>query len=91
MMKRFVTGQAREQTTLFPERLDDLINEDNPIRVVDAFVDELDLRELGFERVDPAAMERPAYQPAILLKLYIYGYLSRVQSNCRLERECHYR
>ena len=87
-MKRFVTGQAREQATLFPERLDDFIGEDNPIRVVDLFVDALDLRELGFERVDPAATGRPSYHPAVLLKLYIYGYLNRVQSSRRLEREC---
>jgi transposase len=87
-MKRFVTGQARGQATLFPEYLEDFIAEDNPVRVIDAFVEELDLRGLGFKRADPAATGRPAYHPAVLLKLYIYGYLNRVQSSRRLEREC---
>jgi transposase len=87
-MKRFVTGQARGQATLFPERLEDFIAEDNPVRVIDAFVEELDLRALGFKRVDPAATGRPAYHPAVLLKLYVYGYLNRIQSSRRLEREC---
>jgi transposase len=86
-MKRFVTGQPRGQATLFPERLEDFIAEDNPVRVIDVFVEELDLRELGFTRVDPLATGRPAYHPAVLLKLYIYGYLNRVQSSRRLERE----
>ena len=86
-MKRFVTGQARGQCTLFPECLEDFVSEDNPVRVVDVFVEELDLRGLGFTRVDPLATGRPAYHPAILLKLYIYGYLNRVQSSRRLERE----
>jgi transposase len=86
-MKRFVTGQARGQATLFPEHLEDFIAEDNPVRVIDAFVEGLDLRELGFKRVDPLATGRPAYHPAVLLKLYIYGYLNRVQSSRRLERE----
>ena len=86
-MKRFVTGQARGQATLFPERLEDFIAEDNPVRVIDVFVEELDLRELGFTRVDPLATGRPAYHPAVLLKLYIDGYLNRVQSSRRLERE----
>jgi transposase len=87
-MKRFVTGQSREQGTFLPERLDDFIAEDNPVRVVDVFVEELDLRELGFTSVDPQATGRPAYHAATLLKLYIYGYLNRVQSSRRLEREC---
>jgi len=86
-MKRFVTGQARGQATLFPERLEDFIAEDNPVRVIDVFVEELELRELGFTRVDPLATGRPAYRPAVLLKLYIYGDLNRVQSSRRLERE----
>jgi transposase len=86
-MKRFVTGQARGQSTLFPERLEDFITEDNPVRVIDVFVEELDLRELGFTRIDPLATGRPAYHPAVPLKLYIYGYLNRVQSSRRLERE----
>ena len=70
-MKRFVTGQARGQCTLFPECLEDFVSEDNPVRVVDVFVEELDHRGLGFTRVDPLATGRPAYHPAILLKLYI--------------------
>ena len=86
-MKRFVTGQARGQATLFPERLDDFVAEDNPVRVIDVFVEELELRDLGFTRVDPLDTGRPAYHPAVLLKLYIYGYLNRVQSSRRLERE----
>ena len=86
-MKRFVEGEDRSQSTLFPERLDDYVGEDNPVRVVDVFVDELDLVGLGFSRVDPLATGRPSYHPSILLKLYIYGYLNRVQSSRRLERE----
>lgn len=87
-MKRFIEGEDRSQVTLLPECLDDFIAEDNPVRVVDAFVEELDLQALGFEGVEPAATGRPAYHPAVLLKLYIYGYLNRVQSSRRLEREC---
>jgi transposase len=86
-MKRFVSGADRGQTTLLPECLDDFIDESNPVRVIDAFVDALDLAVLGFEGVAPAATGRPAYHPATLLKLYIYGYLNRVQSSRRLERE----
>ena len=86
-MKRFVEGVDREQGTLFPERLDDYIGEDNPVRVVDVFVDELDLAVLGFDRVEPRATGRPGYHPSVLLKLYVYGYLNRVQSSRRLERE----
>lgn len=86
-MKRFVEGVDREQSTLFPERLDDYIGEDNPVRVVDVFVDELDLGVLGFDRVEPRATGRPGYHPSVLLKLYVYGYLNRVQSSRRLERE----
>ena len=86
-MKRFIEGQDRSQVTLLPECLDDYIAEDNPVRVVDAFVDELDLRELGFDRAEPAATGRPSYHPAVLLKIYIYGYLNQVQSSRRLERE----
>ena len=70
-MKRFVEGVDRGQITLMPECLDDWIGEDNPVRVVDVFVDELDLAELGFSRVDPKAMGRPCYHPAVLLKLYV--------------------
>ena len=87
-MSRFVEGQDRQQVTLLPECLDDFIAEDNPVRVVDAFVAELDLGELGFEGVRPADTGRPSYHPAVLLKIYIYGYLNRVQSSRRLEHEC---
>ena len=86
-MKRYVEGENRSQSTLFPERLDDYIAEDNPVRVVDVFVDELDLKQLGFEGAEPEATGRPAYHPATLLKIYIYGYLNRIQSSRRLERE----
>ena len=87
-MPRFVEGQDRQQVTLLPECLDDFIAEDNPVRVVDAFVSELDLNGMGFEGAAPAATGRPAYHPGVLLKIYIYGYLNRVQSSRRLEREC---
>jgi transposase len=86
-MKRFVDGVDRRQSTLFPECLEDWINEDNPVRVIDVFVDELDLAQLGFGGVDPKATGRPSYHPSVLLKLYIYGYLNRIQSSRRLERE----
>jgi transposase len=86
-MRRFVEGTDRGQNTLFPECLEDWIGEDNPVRVIDVFVDELDLGELGFDGVDPEATGRPSYHPSVLLKLYIYGYLNRVQSSRRLERE----
>ena len=86
-MKRFIEGESRAQATLFPERLDDWIAEDNPVRAVDAFIDELDLAELGFEGAEPAATGRPAYHPGTLLKIYIYGYLNRIASSRRLERE----
>lgn len=86
-MKRFIEGEARTQATLLPELLDDYIAEGNPVRVIDVFVDELDLGKQGFAGVDPAATGRPAYHPAMLLKLYIYGYLNRIQSSRRLERE----
>ena len=86
-MRRFVEGIDRGQATLFPECLADWIDEDNPVRVVDAFVDKLDLSRLGFDGVAPEATGRPSYHPAVLVKLYIYGYLNRVQSSRRLERE----
>jgi|SRR5688572_1035314 len=86
-MRRFVEGVDRSQSTLFPDHLNDYIAEDNPVRVVDVFVDELDLKQLGFEGAEPEATGRPAYHPATLLKIYIYGYLNRVQSSRRLERE----
>ena len=86
-MKRFVEGVDRGQSTLLPECLDDWIDENNPVRVIDVFVDELDLRELGFSGVDAKATGRPSYHSSCLLRLYIYGYLNRVQSSRRLERE----
>src|SRR5262245_18358951 len=86
-MKRFVEGTDRGQSTLFPECLEDWICEDNPVRAIDVFVDELDLAELGFSGVDAEATGRPSYHPSVLLKLYIYGYLNRIQSSRRLERE----
>src|SRR5256712_1562608 len=86
-MKRFVEGADRGQSRLLPESLEDWIGEDNPVRVIDVFVGELDLAELGFNGVDPEATGRPSYHPSVLLKLYIYGYLNRVQSSRRLERE----
>ena len=87
-MTRFVLGDDRSQSTLFPERLDDYLGDDNPVRAIDVFVDELDLAKLGFGGVEPEATGRPAYHPATLLKIYVYGYLNRVQSSRRLEREC---
>jgi transposase len=86
-MKRFVEGTDRGQTTLFPECLADWIDENNPVQVIDVFVDELDLAELGFDGAAPETTGRPSYHPSVLLKLYIYGYLNRVQSSRRLERE----
>lgn len=86
-MKRFVDGIDRSQGLLLPDRLEDYVHEDNPVRVVDAFVEALDLSALGFEAANRAAGGRPAYHPATLLKIYIYGYLNRIQSSRRLERE----
>src|ERR1700682_4694802 len=87
LMRRFVEEADRGQCTLLPECLDDFIDESNPVRVIDVFVDALDLAEMSFEGVEPAATGRPSYHPSVLLKLYIYGYLNRVQSSRRLERE----
>ena len=84
-----VQGQNRDQATLFPERLDDLIGEDNAVRVIDAFVDSLDLKALGFARIEAKATGRPPYHPGDLLELYLYGYMYRIRSCRRLERECH--
>ncbi len=86
-MSRFIEGQQRSQSVLFPEQLEDWISEDNPVRAVDAFVEELALAQLGFDGARPADTGRPAYHPAVLLKIYIYGYLNRVPSSRRLERE----
>jgi transposase len=76
-MKRFVEGADRGQSVLFPECLEDWVDENNPVRVIDVFVDELDLGELGFDGIAPEATGRPSYHPSVLLKLYIYGYLNR--------------
>jgi transposase len=86
-MKRFVQGEDRSQSTLFPECLDDYIAEDNPVRAIEVFIEGLDLARLGFEGMQPEATGRPAYHPATLLKIYLYGYLNRIQSSRRLERE----
>ena len=86
-MSRFIEGEPRTQSVLFPESLDEWIAADNPVRVVDVFVEELDLQEMGFGRAVPAETGRPGYHPATLLKIYIYGYLNRIQSSRRLERE----
>src|SRR5205823_10303009 len=84
---RFIKGEDRTQVTLLPACLDDYVEAENSVRVVEVFIDGLDLDALGFVGVDPAATGRPAYHPSTLLKLYIYGYLNRVQSSRRLERE----
>src|SRR3979409_779483 len=83
----FGAGLDRGQATFLPECLEDWVDEDNPVRAVDVFVEALDLRDLGFEGVGAAGIGRPSYRPGVLLKLYIYGYLNRVQSSRRLERE----
>jgi len=85
-MTSFIVGESRHQATLLPDRLDDSISEENPIRIIDVFIDELDLGYLGFKTI-PEIRGRPAYDPATLLKIYVYGYLNRVQSSRRLERE----
>ena len=86
-MKRFVEGEDRRQATLLPDCLDDYVAEDNPVRVVEVFIDELDLAQLGFQGVVPEATGRPSYHPATLLRIYLYGYINRIQSSRRLERE----
>src|SRR5271169_3792 len=86
-MSGFVEGIDRSQSTFFPPMLDDYVGEDNPVRAVDGFVVGLDLGKLGFGRVTPLEQGRPGYDPATLLKIYIYGYLNRVPSSRRLERE----
>ncbi len=86
-MSGFIEGVDRGQATLFPDRLEDWICEDNPVRVIDLFVEEIDLEQIGFRRIAPARTGRPGYHPSVLLKLFIYGYLNRVPSCCALERE----
>jgi transposase len=83
----FIEGVDREQATLFPGRLADWVGEDHPVRIIDAFVDALDLPETGFHRTSAARTGRPGYHPSMLLKLFVYGYLNRVPSSRRLERE----
>jgi transposase len=86
-MRRFIEGADRSQSVLFPERLDEYIGEDNPVRDVDVFVDTLNLQQLGFARALAKETGRPGYHPATLIKIYLYGYLNRIQSSRRLERE----
>ena len=86
-MHRFIDGEDRMQQALLPHSLEDYVGEENPVRVVEVFIDELDLAALGFSGMTPAATGRPAYHPSTLLKIYLYGYLNRVQSSRRLERE----
>ena len=86
-MPRFVEGEDRRQSWLMPGSLDDYVTEDNPVRVVEVYIDELDLGSLGFAGVQPAVTGRPAYHPSTMLKIYLYGYLNRIQSSRRLERE----
>jgi transposase len=86
-MKRFVEGEDRRQGVLLQEYLDDYVSEDNAVRVIDVFVDELDLGVLAFAGVVPEATGRPAYHPGLLLKIYVYGYINQIASSRRLERE----
>ena len=88
-MKRFIEGENRFQSTLFPESLEDYIADDNPVRVIDAFVDGLDLKQLGFDRAEPSETGRPGYEPALMLKIYVYGYLNRLTTTRVLEQETH--
>ena len=85
-MKGFIEGKSRSQSTLFPERFDDYIGEDSAVRVIDVFIDDLDISGLGF-KTEPNDTGRPAYHPTTMLKIYVYGYLNRIQSSRRLERE----
>jgi hypothetical protein len=86
-MHRFIDGEDRMQQSLLPHSLEDYVGEENPVRVIEVFIDELDLAALGFSGMTPAATGRPAYHPSTLLKIYLYGYLNRLQSSRRLERE----
>src|ERR1700722_4423668 len=86
-MHRIVDGEDRMQQALLPHSLEDYVSEENPVRVIEVFIDELDLAALGFAGMTPAATGRPAYHPATMLKIYLYGYLNRLQSSRRLERE----
>ena len=86
-MRRFIDGEDRMQQALLPHCLEDYVSAENPVRVIEVFIDELDLASLGFSGMTPAATGRPAYHPSTLLKIYLYGYLNRIQSSRRLERE----
>lgn len=86
-MKRFISGENRTQGTMFPELLDDQIDEDNSVRIIDYFIDELDLLNLSFTSAQPHTTGRPGYPPSVLLKIYVYGYFNRINSSRRLEKE----
>jgi transposase len=86
---RHVTGDSRQQDTLLPPTLDDYVDADHPVRVIDAFIDTLDMKVLGFSKAATRDTGRKPYHPGDLLKLYIYGYLNQVRSSRRLEEECH--
>jgi transposase len=86
---RHITGESRQQSTLLPDTLDDYVDEDHPVRVIDAFVDNLDIKVLGFSKAETLITGRKPYHPGDLLKLYIYGYLNQTRSSRRLEKECH--
>jgi transposase len=86
-MSGYIEGISRNQVTLFPDRLDDWIDDDHPARLIEAFVEAMDLAAAGFGRMSPAQTGRPCYHPSVLLKLFIYGYLNRIPSSRRLERE----
>jgi transposase len=86
-MHRFIDGEDRRQPALLPHSLEDYVGEENPVRVIEVFIDELDLAAMGFSGMTPAATGRPAYHPSTLLRIYLYGYLNRIQSSRRLERE----
>ena len=88
-MSRFIEEDNRAQSTLFPENLEDYIAPDNPVRFIDAFVDGLNFQQMNFKRALPEATGRPGYKPSTLLKLYVYGYMNRIQSSRRLEQETH--
>ena len=80
-MKRFVEGESRDQISLLPACLDDFVGEDNPVRVIEAFVDALDLESMGFGGVNPSVTCRPLYHPSVMLKIYVYGYLNRIHTS----------
>lgn len=86
-MKRFIEGADRTQVSLLPGCVEDYVEAENPVRVIEAFVEQLDLRAMGFDGIEPEATGRPAYHPGVLLKIYLYGYLNRIQSSRRLEQE----